>query len=167
MGCSCLWRCHSFSLSHSLSLSLWLRIMAMMMWWFGFSLAFSLLPLYRDSGWSQLKLLEIAGVRLSASCTSITVIIHHGVQRREGNMEVPPGFLELLSNTLTPDPNLRLKAEEQLRFLEKTELREYLSAVDHWRVRISTCPNRHSQRRTQKWGLTTGISQFVSLDGSL
>jgi hypothetical protein len=42
-------------------------------------------------------------------------------------MEVPPGFLELLSNTLTPDPTLRIKAEEQLRFLEKSELREYLS----------------------------------------
>lgn len=46
-------------------------------------------------------------------------------------MEVPPGFLELLANTLTAEPNLRLKAEEQLQFLEKTELREFLSTVDH------------------------------------
>ena len=46
-------------------------------------------------------------------------------------MEVPAGFLELLSNTLTADPTLRIKAEEQLRFLEKSELREYLSFVDH------------------------------------
>jgi hypothetical protein len=60
---------------------------------------------------------------LSAS----TIIAIKQKDREEGSMEVPPGFLELLSNTLTPDPTLRIKAEEQLRFLEKSELREYLS----------------------------------------
>jgi len=42
-------------------------------------------------------------------------------------MEVPQGFLEVLSSTLSSDHTTRMKAEDQLSFLEKTESRIYLS----------------------------------------
>jgi len=42
-------------------------------------------------------------------------------------MEVPQGFLEVLSSTLSSDHTTRIKAEEQLSFLEKTESRTFLS----------------------------------------
>jgi hypothetical protein len=42
-------------------------------------------------------------------------------------MEVPQGFLEVLSSTLSSDHTTRIKAEEQLSFLEKTESRIFLS----------------------------------------
>lgn len=38
-------------------------------------------------------------------------------------MEVPNGFMEVLSSTLSADQNTRVKAEAQLSFLEKSELR--------------------------------------------
>lgn len=46
---------------------------------------------------------------------------HRG--ERRGEMEVPTEFVELLSSTLSADQDHRVKAEEQLQSLEKTELR--------------------------------------------
>jgi hypothetical protein len=40
-------------------------------------------------------------------------------------MEVPLEFLQVLSSTLSTDHSTRAKAEEQLSFLEKSELRTF------------------------------------------